>query len=186
MAHFAEIRSDNNQVIRVVKKNDEDISQNGGEYTAESENWVAANTPEDPILKQEFSGTYPETYWKQCSYNTFKGVHREPVIGGDQSYDQRTPSEDQSKAKRKNYPAPGSFYNPEADGFYPEKVYDSWTLNETTFHWDPPIPEPTLAQTSDDGINWKYYPITWNETEGKWEGKDTDEASHFWDGSSWT
>ena len=45
MAHFAEIRSDDNKVLRVVVINNEDVANNGGEYSSESETWVANNIP---------------------------------------------------------------------------------------------------------------------------------------------
>jgi len=49
-------------------------------------------------------------------------------------------------------------YDSVRDAFIPEKPFPSWTLNETTCDWDPPIAMP------DDG---KYY--KWNEDTGAWE-----------------
>ena len=39
MAHFAEL-DENNVVIRVLVFSDTDIANNGGEYTAQSEQWI--------------------------------------------------------------------------------------------------------------------------------------------------
>ena len=69
MAHFAEIRTDTNKVLRVIVISDSQCSQNGGENTTELEQWVKNNHANDPVIEQEL-GTYPETIWKQTSYNT--------------------------------------------------------------------------------------------------------------------
>ena len=79
--------------------------------------------------------------WKQTSYNTKEGVH---LLGG-------TPF-------RKNYAGIGYKYDQTRDAFIPPKPYNSWTLNETTCDWEPPIAYPT------DGQNYK-----WNETDQSWD-----------------
>lgn len=61
-------------------------------------------------------------------------------------------------SQRKNYAGIGMVYDSVRDAFIPEKPFPSWTLNETTCDWDPPIAMP------DDG---KYY--KWNEDTGAWE-----------------
>ena len=73
--------------------------------------------------------------WVQTSYNTHGGVHYNPETG--------EPSEDQSKALRKNYAGIGFTYDEERDAFIPPKPYDSWVLNEDTCLWDSPVPYPT-------------------------------------------
>ena len=57
MAHFAEIRSSDNVILRVVVINDSDVTANGGEYSSESETWVANNIPNDLTLELD---PYPE------------------------------------------------------------------------------------------------------------------------------
>ena len=52
MAHFAEIRSDNNKVLRVVVINNNDVVNNGGELSTQVETWVANNISADPIIKK--------------------------------------------------------------------------------------------------------------------------------------
>ena len=73
--------------------------------------------------------------WIQTSYNTRGGVHYEP--------NSNTPSSDQSKALRKNYAAVGYTYDKKRDAFIPPQQFPSWTLNETTCLWDPPMPQPS-------------------------------------------
>mgnify|MGYP003123271106 FL=1 len=79
--------------------------------------------------------------WKQTSYNTQGGVH---ALGG-------TPF-------RKNYANKGYTYDQEKDAFIPPKPYASWTLNESTCLWDPPVDYP------DDGNRYD-----WNETTKQWD-----------------
>ena len=74
--------------------------------------------------------------WKQTSYNTLGNVH---LLGG-------TPF-------RKNYAGIGDTYDASRDAFIEPHEFASWTLNETTCMWNPPIPIP-----DDD----KMY--EWNET----------------------
>ena len=71
--------------------------------------------------------------WIQTSYNTKGGVHYEA--------NSNTPSSDQSKALRKNYASVG--YNYDGVGFYSPPPYPSWTLNSTSYLWEPPITYPS-------------------------------------------
>ncbi len=68
--------------------------------------------------------------WVQTSYNTYAGVHYDPET--------KLPSEDQSKALRKNYAGIGYFYDSLRDAFIPPKPYESWVLNEETCQWEAP------------------------------------------------
>ena len=58
---------------------------------------------------------------------------------------------------RKNYAGIGYTYNESIDAFVPPKPFDSWTLDDDTGSWDPPIPPPT------DG------PAVWNEETQSWD-----------------
>ena len=91
-----------------------------------------------------------ETYYnaKRTSYNTNGGIH----------YTNGIPSENQSKAFRKNYAGIGYYYDETRDAFIPPKPYPSWILNEDSCLWESPIPYPN------DGNNY-----TWNEETGNWE-----------------
>jgi hypothetical protein len=79
--------------------------------------------------------------WKKTSYNTYGGIHEI----------------DQSKAFRKNYAGIGYYYDSIRDAFIPPKPFSSWTLDEFSCLWQPPIPYPN------DG---KLY--QWNEEIGNW------------------
>ena len=82
--------------------------------------------------------------WVQTSYNTLGGHH---VLGG-------TPL-------RKNYAGVGYTYDSERDAFVPPKPYNSWTLDEETCLWNPPV-----AMPSDGKIySWNEETLSWDEVE---------------------
>lgn len=89
--------------------------------------------------------------WKKCSYNTRNGVH----------YDAETNEPSGKPGFRANYPGIGWYYNSEHDIFHPAKPEgcDSWILNTTTGHWDPPISQPELTEAEREAFS--YY--TWDE-----------------------
>jgi len=103
----------------------------------------------EPEFFQTFVDSSPGT-WIQTSYNTLGGVHYDPET--------RQPSADQSKALRKNYAGIGFTYDAQRDAFIEPKPFESWTLNEATCLWEPPVARP------DDGQMY-----TWNETEQRWD-----------------
>tara|TARA_B100000212_G_C26956919_1_gene356784 strand:- start:56 stop:457 length:402 start_codon:yes stop_codon:yes gene_type:complete len=89
------------------------------------------------VAEPEFFDTFVDDSpgkWIQTSYNTRGGVHYEPNSG--------TPSADQSKALRKNFASGGFTYDKKRDAFIPPQDFPSWTLNETTCLWDPPVSKP--------------------------------------------
>ena len=105
------------------------------------------------VAEQDFIDNYVDDTpgeWIQTSYNTTGGVHYDPITG--------EPSADQTKALRKNYAGKGFTYDKEKDAFYTPQPYPSWTLNETTCLWEPPVPEPDTGE-----------PHTWNESTQTWE-----------------
>ena len=59
---------------------------------------------------------------------------------------------------RKNPASIGGRYDSENDAFYPNCPYNSWSLNKTTFKYEPPVARP------DDGN--KY---VWNESAICWQ-----------------
>lgn len=104
------------------------------------------------VAELDFFETFIDTSpgeWIQTSYNTRGGIHYNPETG--------EPSADQSKALRKNYAGIGFTYDRIRDAFIPPKMFESWTLNEETCLWEPPVPYPT------DGA--KY---SWNESLQEW------------------
>ena len=88
--------------------------------------------------------------WIQTSYNTRGGVHYKPNTN--------EPSEDQSKALRKNYAGIGYTYDSIRDAFIPPQPFNSWTLNEDTCLWDSPVPYPAdgkLYKWNEELVNWE-------------------------------
>ena len=105
------------------------------------------------VAEPEFFDTFVDDspgQWIQTSYNTRGGVHYQP--------NSEEPSTDQSKALRKNYAGIGYTYDAERDAFIAPKPYKSWTLNETSCLWEPPVALP-----SEGG------PYLWNEAEQRWD-----------------
>ncbi len=58
-------------------------------------------------------------------------------------------------------------YDEKLDVFLPPKPYQSWVLNNNTYDWDSPIPEPELTE---EQKNEKAY-YEWNEELVDWELK---------------
>jgi hypothetical protein len=82
------------------------------------------------VAEQDFIDTLEGT-WVQTSYNTRGGVH----YGQDNN-------PDGGVALRKNYAGIGMIYDASKDAFYLQKPHASWTLNDDTCHWEPPIAYP--------------------------------------------
>lgn len=110
--------------------------------TLDENNIVISGGPgidEDILLE----GLEPELFYgnvvgkvvKRTSYNTRGGIHYKS---------DGTPSEDQTKAFRKNYAGIGYTYDEVRDAFIPPKPYPSWVLDEFSCLWNPPIPYPDV------------------------------------------
>ena len=96
------------------------------------------------VAEAEFFETFIDNEpgkWIQTSYNTVGGVHTQ---GG-------TPL-------RKNFAGIGYTYDSAKDAFIPPQPYASWTLNETSCLWEPPVAYPN--------DNNQY---NWNEANQAWE-----------------
>lgn len=113
-------------------------------YAFINENWtvteVIVGKDESNFDWEKHYGDIRGQLCKRTSYNTQGGVH---VNGG-------TPF-------RKNYAGIGYTYDPQRDAFIPPKPYASWTLNEDSCLWRPPVAYPT------DG---KMY--SWDEDQQMW------------------
>jgi len=110
------------------------------------------------VAEQDFIDSIVDTVpgtWLQVSYNTLGGIHYERNADGTLG----SASSDQSKALRKNYPGIGWHYDFEADGFYSSQPFGGWTLNSSTFLWEPPVAVPDDF----DGMNY-----AWDEDTQKW------------------
>jgi len=78
------------------------------------------------------------TIWKQTSYNN---------------------------NMRNKYAGMGDTYREDLDVFIPPSPYPSWTLNETTFQWNPPTPKPDdiITETTITTYVWNEDTLTWDE-----------------------
>ena len=138
MAHYAKIDPTNIVTsVHVVADSDE----NGSE-----ENGIAFLT--------SVHGDISPSYWKKTSYNTKFNVHAQ---GG-------TPF-------RKNYAGKGHTYDSTRDAFIPARpmkcnfaiTHDSWTLNEDTCAWNPPIAWPNQSHPDTYQIDGKATALSWDE-----------------------
>jgi hypothetical protein len=59
---------------------------------------------------------------------------------------------------RKNYAGINYTYDSTRDAFIAPQPFPSWTLNEDTYKWDAPLPDPS----AEDEI------YEWNESSGSW------------------
>ena len=104
------------------------------------------------VAKADFFNSFVDNspgVWIKTSYNTRGGVHYQP--------NSNTPSEDQTKALRKNFAGIGFVYDEDRDAFYHPQPYSNWVLNEETCYWEAPVPYP------EDGN--VYY---WDENAANW------------------
>lgn len=98
--------------------------------------------PEDFASWEEYYETKRDgLVCKRTSYNTYANNH----------LNDETPF-------RGNYAGIGMIYDSENDVFYGQQPYPSWTLNETTWTWESPVPYP-------DGENI----YEWNEEDQTWD-----------------
>lgn len=129
MASFVKL-DDNNVVLAVISVHDNELlDENGNESEQKGIDFLT-----------QWSGGYSN--WKQTSFNTIGGVHNNGGI-----------------PFRKNYAAIGYTYDEQRDAFIPPKLFASWSLNEDTCQWQPPVAMPT------DG---SFY--IWNEENQTWGG----------------
>ena len=101
------------------------------------------------VAEPEFFNTFVDSSpgeWIQTSYNTHGGVHYGP-----------DGQPDGGVALRGNYAGIGHIYDRTNDVFYPQSPFPSWTLDNTTWSWQPPVSRPN------DG---KFY--NWDEELKNW------------------
>lgn len=102
------------------------------------------------VAEPEFFETFVDDSpgeWIQTSYNTRGGVH----YGSDNQ-------PDGGEALRKNFAGVGFTYDASRDAFYAPRPFASWTLDEDSCTWQPPVACPT------DGNQY-----TWNEETQAWD-----------------
>ena len=64
---------------------------------------------------------------------------------------------------RKNFAGIGYQYDETRDAFIQPKLYESWTLDEETCLWQPPIPYPSNAIEDEKRYTWNETTKTWDE-----------------------
>ena len=102
------------------------------------------------VAEQDFIDSLPSesgVTWVQTSYNTRGGIHYAP----------NSNTADGGVALRKNYAGIGDTYDSVRDAFYEPQPYPSWSLNETSCIWEPPVAHPN------DGKSY-----VWDETSRQW------------------
>jgi len=110
------------------------------------------------VVEQDFIDTGAlgdASQWIQTSYNTRGGKH----------YASNGVDEDSGTPLRKNFASVGWNYDATADAFYADRPMDlngnscaSWTLNTTTYIWDPPTAYPSDGkkyQWDEPSTSWK-------------------------------
>jgi len=113
MAHFAELNFENFVIRVIVISNEFLLDENGIEQEARG----------IEFCKKLFG---ENTIWKQTSYNTLEGKHKNNGI-----------------PFRKNYANIGFLYDEQIDAFIPPKPEgDGWVINEETGFWEFPNSEP--------------------------------------------
>jgi hypothetical protein len=103
------------------------------------------------VAEPEFFITFVDSspgQWIQTSYNTRGNVHYLP--------NSNIPSG--QPALRGNFAGIGYSYDHINDVFIPPKLFQSWSLDEPTWSWKPPIAMPTEGG-----------PYLWNEILQNWE-----------------
>lgn len=165
MAHFAKL-NDSNVVLNIEVVDD-------------------ANTTNDSNVEDEATGVAfltdisGWTNWKKCSRNTSAGVYYDVDSKGNFT----NQSSDQSKAYRKNFPGIGWIYDSGKDAFVEPQPFASWTLNNTTCLYNPPVAFPSVTEKND-----KAYVIQWDEPNTRWLSVDpVDNTTQVkWDASNST
>ena len=114
--------------------------------------FITVGKEEDNGKELELCARTGDTY-RQTSYNTRGGIHYKT--------NSHEPSEDQSKAFRKNFAAVGYTFDKDRDAFIPPKPYNSWILNETTCQWEAPVAKPDSE--SGEKYNWNEETKSWDE-----------------------
>jgi hypothetical protein len=89
------------------------------------------------VAEQDFIDTI-SGQWVQTSYNTHGNQHPE------------------GRPLRGNYAGIGDTYDQNNDVFYSPQPYPSWSLNQSTWLWEAPIPMPTdgLYIWNENLLNW--------------------------------
>jgi len=115
------------------------------------------------VAEPEFFDTFVDDSpgkWIKTSYNIRGGVYYNPETNLPAD-DQSVIADDEGR-QRKNYASKGYAYDASKDAFIPPQPFPSWTLNETSCLWEPPVEHPG------DGF------YDWNEETQSWDAVETE------------
>lgn len=110
------------------------------------------------VAEPEFFDTFVDDsagHWLKTSYNMRGGVYYDPTTN-QPAEDQSVIQEDEGRM-RKNYAGIGYTYDSNRNAFIPPQPFKSWTLNEDTCLWEPPVAYPedgNVYQWDEDNLQW--------------------------------
>ena len=136
MAYFAKLGL-NSKVIAVVAVADKDCLNGDG-------------TEDEEVGRSFLEELFSWPLWKQTSYNTFGGIHK----------DGKTPV-------RGNYASVGMIYDEDNDIFIGKKPYASWVLNAAEARWQSPS-----GDAPDLGAEAATHYYEWNESDQSLDKKE--------------
>ena len=111
------------------------------------------------VAEPEFFDTFVDSSpgeWIKTSYNTLGGVYYDPATGEPHADQAGMIAADEGR-QRKNYAGLGYTYDRTRNAFIPPKPFASWTLNEDSCLWEPPVAYPTdgkVYRWDEETTNW--------------------------------
>jgi hypothetical protein len=111
------------------------------------------------VAEPEFFDTFVDSSpgeWIKTSYNMRGGVYYDPATGEPHADQAGMIAADEGR-QRKNYAGLGYTYDRTRNAFIPPKPFASWTLNEDSCLWEPPVALPTdgkVYRWDEETTNW--------------------------------
>ena len=111
------------------------------------------------VAEPEFFDTFVDSSpgeWIKTSYNMRGGVYYDPATGQPHADQAGMIAADEGR-QRKNYAGIGYTYDRTRNAFIPPQPFASWTLNEDSCLWEPPVAYPTdgkMYRWDEDTTNW--------------------------------
>ena len=111
------------------------------------------------VAEPEFFDTFVDSSpgeWIKTSYNMLGGVYYDPATGEPHADQAGMIAADEGR-QRKNYAGLGYTYDRTRNAFIPPKPFASWTLNEDSCLWEPPVALPTdgkMYRWDEETTNW--------------------------------
>ena len=120
---------------------------------------VDGNVVNGIVAEPEFFDTFVDSSpgeWIKTSYNMRGGVYYDPATGEPHADQAGMIAADEGR-QRKNYAGLGYTYDRTRNAFIPPKPFASWTLNEDSCLWEPPVAYPTdgkVYRWDEETTNW--------------------------------